>query len=229
MLELSVIIGKEPLAMSKTNLYSRIRATVDEISRLKKLVSMLLNIDISNRSDDFQLVSTHAALQAERIACQMRNLVFTTGLVSKTKYMEQVTEPHDIHIIYKNESIEIQLPGLLPKRNVHSNTAFLNDPLHYALHKYMQDMHLPFYKHCVVCFVQIYDSSLGVERVRDYDNIEFKQILDTVATFVLHDDSGLLCDTHYTTKLEDRDCTKVYIMEKDKFPDWLKTFLIDNK
>ncbi len=55
----------------------------------------------------------------------------------------------------------------------------------------------------------------------DYDNLQQKQILDTIAMYVMADDSGLLCDAYNTTELGDRDGTRIYIMEKGRFPSWV--------
>ena len=55
----------------------------------------------------------------------------------------------------------------------------------------------------------------------DYDNIELKQALDTISIFTMVDDSGSYCDAYHTTELSDKDCTRITIMDKDKFPEWL--------
>ena len=60
-------------------------------------------------------------------------------------------------------------------------------------------------------------------RVRDYDNLELKQIQDVIAAYVLTDDSGLLCDTYHTTELGEADQIRISIMEKGHFPGWLKS------
>ena len=78
------------------------------------------------------------------------------------------------------------------------------------------------YRDCVICFSQIYDRELPQRRIRDYDNLEFKQILDTLCTYVLTDDSGFFCDSYYTTQLGLKDCTLVSVMEKADFPKWLQ-------
>ena len=70
--------------------------------------------------------------------------------------------------------------------------------------------------------IQVYDRQLPLRRIRDYDNMEFKQILDTISPFVLKDDSGLFCDSFHTTELGDTDYTSVNIMEKSIFPVWLQ-------
>ena len=85
-----------------------------------------------------------------------------------------------------------------------------------------KDWNKPLYN-CVVCFSQIYDQNLSLHRIRDYDNLEFKQILDTIAAYVLVDDTGLLCDSYHTTELGTHDHTIVSIMDCEAFPGWIKS------
>lgn len=66
-----------------------------------------------------------------------------------------------------------------------------------------------------------YDRALPDRRIRDYDNLSEKQLLDLLSSFVMADDTGLLCDAYNTAELGDQDCTKIYIMEKQRFPQWL--------
>lgn len=72
-----------------------------------------------------------------------------------------------------------------------------------------------------MCFSHVFDRTLSTRRVRDYDNLECKQILDTVSGFLMTDDSGLFCDAYHTTEFGERDCTVLTIMEKKAFPGWL--------
>ena len=53
----------------------------------------------------------------------------------------------------------------------------------------------------MVCFTQVYDQCLPTRRIRDYDNLEEKQLLDVLSTFVMADDTGLLCDAYNTAAL----------------------------
>ena len=59
-------------------------------------------------------------------------------------------------------------------------------------------------------------------RIRDYDNLELKQLLDVIASFLMEDDSGLLCDAYNTTELGNSDCTRISVMDKERFSDWIK-------
>ena len=80
---------------------------------------------------------------------------------------------------------------------------------------------MPSFSDCVVCFTQVYDQCLPTRRIRDYDNLEEKQLLDVLSTFVMADDTGLLCDAYNTAALGEKDCTRISVMEKKRFPAWL--------
>ena len=112
-------------------------------------------------------------------------------------------------------------PGLLPKRKTRQSSEFLLDPFNAALGRYVQEHPVPRFRHCAVCFCSVYDRALPKRRIRDYDNLELKQLLDVAAAYLLVDDSGLLCDTYNTTELGDTDCTRIVIMESTRFPAWM--------
>lgn len=93
--------------------------------------------------------------------------------------------------------------------------------MYFALEQYSREHTLPHFRECVVCFTQVYDQSLPSRRVRDYDNLEEKQLLDVLSTFVMTDDCGLLCDAYNTAVLGEKDCTLISVMAKERFPVWL--------
>ena len=117
--------------------------------------------------------------------------------------------------------LDVTLPGLLPKRKQRQNAEFLLDPFYFALEQYAKENTMPHFHDCVVCFTQVYDQCLPDRRVRDYDNLEEKQLLDVLYTFVMADDNGLLCDAYNTAALGEKDCTRICVMEKKRFPSWL--------
>ncbi len=209
--------------MNTTIIFQRLQGVEDEINKLNNILFALKTTDIQKYGANYEELSTDAALRAERIACQLRNLVYITDFTGKSTYMKLAADAQGIHISLEDEILSIRLPGLLPKRKVRTNTAFLHEPLNYALQEYLKSHSLTLYKDCVVCFSQIYDRALSLRRIRDYDNLEFKQILDTIAAYVLLDDAGLFCDSFHTTELGEHDHTVVYIMEKSVFPEWIKS------
>lgn len=203
-------------------IYQRLQGIEDELVKLNNTIYALKSTDIRQYRTNYEELSVNAALRAERIACRMRNLVYVANVQSVASYMKQAALTHGIRINQDNNILSIRLPGLLPKRKLRVNTAFLSEPLSFALQEYLKEHPLALYRDCVVCFSQIYDKTLTLERVRDYDNLEFKQILDTIAAYILADDTGLFCDLYHTTELGGCDCTDVYIMEKSAFPYWVK-------
>ncbi|CUX16077.1 DUF6100 family protein [Clostridium sp. C105KSO13] len=205
------------------NIFQRLQGLEDEIQKLNNTVFALKATDIKAYGENYEELSVHAALRAERIACQLRNLVFLTERPGKSAYMRQAAKAHNLKIEDTEGILSITLPGLLPKRRLHTNTAFLCEPLNFALQDHLKNHSLPLYQSCVICFSQVYDETFPMRRIRDYDNLEFKQVLDVISSYVLSDDTGLLCDTYHTTEIGEHDLTVVYIMDKAVFPDWVKS------
>ena len=93
--------------------------------------------------------------------------------------------------------------------------------MYFTLSRYSDGNPLKRYSHCVVCFSHIYSDD-SKRYIRDYDNLELKQILDVIAAFLMEDDSGLLIDAYNTTETGKTDCTEISVMEKRRFSDWIK-------
>ena len=142
--------------------------------------------------------------------------------MKKAEYLVAAGEAHGIEINYEYGILEITIPRLLPKRKKWDSTEFLLDPLYFTLSDYKRTHHLPLFKRCTICFTHVYDETLCKSRVRDYDNLELKQVLDTISAFVLSDDTGRLCDMYHTTEFGATSCTRITIMEKERVPKWLE-------
>ena len=199
----------------------RIGSILNEISRLSNALYAMDTTDIQRYPDNYEVLSIDAALRAEKIACQLRHLIYSSTTIRKGEYLASASTVQGIEIIYQDDVLEVTLPGLLPKRRKAQNSEFLLDPFYFSLEEYGKEHPLPHFRECVVCFEQVYDQALPTRRVRDYDNLEEKQLLDVLAAFVMADDSGLLCDAYNTAALGERDCTRIYVMEKQRFPRWL--------
>ena len=125
------------------------------------------------------------------------------------------------NVVPGENMLEITLPCLLPKRKQRQSTEFLIDPLYFTLSQYSDNNELPKFRQCVVCFSHIYSEKFHNRRVRDYDNLELKQLLDVLSTFIMVDDTGLLVDAYNTTEIGEADCTRISVMAKEDFPKWL--------
>lgn len=208
--------------MDRHTLSSRLTRIEEEIPKLMNTINAMKVADIGAYGKNYEELSLDAAFRAERLACSLRNLIHAANLVPKPVLMEKAAQAQGISIRQTAGMVEITLPGLMPKRTKRTNTTFLTDPLHAALEAYTKEHELPRFMDCVVCFSHVFDETLSSRRIRDYDNLECKQVLDTAAAFLMTDDSGLFCDAYHTTEFGKRDCTVLTIMEKNCFPAWLK-------
>jgi len=198
----------------------RITGITNDIEKLLRTLRAMENTDLTEYPENYELLSTDAALRAELITCRLRNLIYSTTGVKKSEYLASAGVVQGIEIKCEDGVLEIVLPCLLPKKKQRKSTEFLIDPLYFTLSSYVNNHNIPHFKECVVCFSHVYDKKLSSRRIRDYDNLELKQILDVVCAFVMEDDTGLLCDAYNTTELGDSDCTRITIMGKERFAEW---------
>lgn len=208
--------------MDKIILKNRIFGIQNEIEKLSATIRAMETADIEQYPENYEMLSTEAALRSEMITCRMRHLIYNSTNIKKQEYLTSAGVIQGIRIECNDEILEITLPCLLPKRKQRQSTEFLIDPIYFTLSNYADSHKLPKFNHCVVCFSHIYNESLSLRRVRDYDNLELKQILDVISTFVMDDDTGLLCDAYNTTEIGEINCTRITVMDTNRFSEWLK-------
>ena len=146
--------------MDRKLISRRIGSILDDISRLSNALYAMDTTDIQRYPDNYEILSTDAALRAERIACRLRHLIYSSTSIQKGEYLQSASVAQGISIAYENGVLEVTLPGLLPKRRQRQSSEFLLDPLYFALEQYAKEQPLPHYRNCVVCFAQVYDHTL---------------------------------------------------------------------
>ena len=209
--------------MKKQHLSERIRAISNDITRLSEVLSAMDKAGTQKRLENYELLAVDAALRSEQISCRLRHLIYGSTSQRKQEYLTSTSIIHGIHIESRDRLVEVTLPCLLPHRKATGSGEFLLDPIYTALDNYEATHGFPKFEQCVVCFCHVYSHAMAPQRVRDYDNVELKQFLDLIATFVMTDDSGLLCDAYNTTELGATDYTRISVMEQEQFYDWLET------
>ena len=207
--------------MNRALLSKRISSLLTEVSRLSNALCAMNTMDLQRYPENYELLSTDAALRAEQIACRMRHLVYGFTTVQKHEYLTSAANVLGITITAQPGLVEITLPGLLPKKKQRS-AEYLADPLDQALGQFTKEHPCSRFDSCVICFCHIYAESGGRSRIRDYDNLEMKQLLDIACAYLMEDDTGLLCDVYNTTELGEEDATKLFVMDRDLFSGWLE-------
>ena len=204
--------------MDRTSISRRISSIKGDISKLSNTLCAIEQTDIENYPDNYTMLTTDAALRSELIACRMRHLLYGSTVTKKETYLASAGVVQGIRIKVQDGVLEITLPCLLPKRKQRQSTEF---PMYFTLSQYADSHKLPKFKHCVVCFSHVYSEEFFTRRVRDYDNLELKQLLDVLSTFIMEDDTGLLVDAYNTTEIGEADCTRISVMEKERFARWI--------
>lgn len=168
-----------------------------------------------------------ASEYAERLTERLRRLVLgnTYDSLKKEEYCFKLVQIHEIHIAYENHILKAELPFLLPHRK-NKYTDYIYKPFFLALQDWCMERQkggkeIPVYKQAIVCFVHEYNQMLPKSRIRDHDNIEEKQVVDALGTYFLLSDNGLYLDTYHTTARGERDCTFLFLMDRDRFPGWI--------
>jgi len=195
----------------------------DEVRRLEQDITALQCVDVVDYPDNYSHLSHGAAIRGEQLIQKLRRLVYETTNIPKVEYLTQAAGALDIKISEDDGIVEIVLPCLIPKRKNKSND-FIADPLFGALSQFIFDRHEPFkkFEHCVICITHVYDKALmSRRRIRDHDNMEIKGIIDVINLFLLTDDMGSLCDIYSASEIADDDYTRITIVEKDIFPEWI--------
>lgn len=208
--------------MERTVISRKIGQLTSDIEKLKNTLAAIESTDVQKYPENYEMLTTDAALRSELIACRMRHLIYQNTNTKKATYLASAGVVQGIRINDNKGILEITLPCLLPKRKKRQSTEFLIDPLYFTLSQYSDSHPLKRFNHCVVCFSHIYSADFPKQNVRDYDNLELKQLLDVIATFIMEDDTGLLVDAYNTTEIGESDCTRISVMEKDMFTKWLK-------
>ena len=162
--------------MNRALLSKRISSLLAEVSRLSNALCAMNTMDLQRYPENYELLSTDAALRAEQIACRMRHLVYGFTTVQKHEYLTSAANVLGITITAQPGLVEITLPGLLPKKKQRS-AEYLTDPLEQALGQFVKDHPLSHFESCIICFCHIYAVSGGRGRIRDYDNLEMKRCL----------------------------------------------------
>ena len=207
--------------MNEQQFHSRMHGIQDDLQRLQGAAFALEASNYRQYPENFLELSLDTAVRAERIACKFRHLIGDYGTIRKELLMERIAGAHGIKVAREGETLAVTIPRLLPKSRKPRSNEFINQPLYYALAQYCEINQVEKYRACAVCFVHVYDETLSLGRIRDYDNIDERGILNIVSAFFMVDDSGALCDAYHTTELGPADCTRIHIMPQDMLPGFI--------
>ncbi len=201
-----------------------IQKDVDSLSLHLRAIDAL---DIGRFPNNYARMLTQAALLGEKLTCRLRSLIYASLTVPSQIYLEQAARVFEVGVFYDGTVFSLTIPCLLPKKSGRHTAVYLFQPVNAALSRYAMNHEMPKFQHCCICIIHEYRLPPSGIRVFDYDNLEQKQLLDTLAAHILTDDCATLCDVFHTAKVAQRDATSVFVMPKPTFPGWAAELLSD--
>ena len=114
--------------MNRAIISQRITSILAEIERLNNALYAMNTTDIQRYPDNYEVLSTDAALRAERITCRLRHLIYATTSIKKEEYLRSAETMQGIEISENDGILEIKLPCLLPKRRQAQSSCWIRLP-----------------------------------------------------------------------------------------------------
>lgn len=90
--------------MDRATLSQRIESILNEITRLSNTLYAMDNTNIQRHSDNYEMLSTEAALRGEVIACRLRHLIYETTTIRKAEYLTSAGVMQGISVICRCSS-----------------------------------------------------------------------------------------------------------------------------
>lgn len=80
--------------MERKIISHRIGSILDDISRLSNALYAMDTTDIQRYPDNYEVLSTDAALRAEKIACRLRHLIYSSTTIRKGDWLFLRSAPY---------------------------------------------------------------------------------------------------------------------------------------
>ena len=211
--------------MASNKSFLDVLGTIDgKIQRMSAEVKTIRQLAAEGHMEDAYAVSLRLAKIAERSTLLTRLLPVYSG--KPTAYLDvdaivRGTVPVYVSITNYNW-FYVNLPALLPKKEFNSRS-YVRGYLFPALNQFFADKDPLVYEDAVIIFRHVNSRDRPERRRRDHDNIEVNCVADTIALFVLMDDSPSVCSHYYCSEAGDSDYTEVFVIPRTDFPLWLAT------
>lgn len=191
---------------------------IDNLTKQLEVVRIFYSMGKMKQVYDSSLRLEEAA---EKAVLMARELPAYTGNPQARMEIENVirlTTPIEIGFTIEGWFC-LKIPALLPKKEKGS-VDYLRKPLYLAMQDFFTGKNPVRYNDCVIIYRHVYDASRPERKYRDHDNIEINFVTDTVALYVMPDDSPQFCTHYYCSAEGDSDRTEIYVVPKNQFCNW---------
>ena len=159
---------------------------------------------------------------AERLALTARQMPAYTGHPQAQKTIAtHLSDNLPIRMGFTPEGwFAVVIPALLPKK-LKGSADFIREAMYQALGLFFRGKEPVRYTDCVMIFRHVYRRDRPERQYRDHDNIEVNAVSDTVALYVLFDDSPLRCSHFYCSAPGSENRTEIFIVPQTEFEKWI--------
>lgn len=197
--------------MSNPLLCQRLNRLKDDVMRFKNAVCAYETTDAAKYPENFESLGLEVTMKAEAIACSTRNIVSIFPAGGRKRILQAVADTQGIKVSKWKDGYEIIMPGLMTKRDSRNNVEFILEPLSYALDQFTHEHPAERLEQALIWFIYEYGEDTPARHIRDFDNLEAKEVLDVINAFFLIDDGGDFCQLHYSTSRGESDRTRIII------------------
>ena len=181
-------------------------------NRINQLEKSLQKTEESSEQTDRKECLKEVFTNGELLSRAVRKLICESSLFEYSEEMEQLCQIHNITVTQKDEGVLITLPVIPLTKRTHSNGDFTNEPLKYAMAKFVSEIHPSRFTEATILYRHIYPDANITQSYHDYDNCEIKHIQDTITLYLLIDDSIRYVDVIHTAEARDNWSTEIEIM-----------------
>lgn len=199
--------------MSNLFRYQRINRLKDDVLRFQNAICAYETTDAARYPENFEKLGLDMAMRAEAIACSTRNIASVFMTNGRKQLIRQVADAQGIQVRQNKLGYEISMPYLMTKRSSRQSVMFLLEPLSCALEAFTKEHPIERMDRAVIWYIYEYEEGTPTRHIRDYDNLEAKEVLDVINTFFLVDDGGGFCELHYSTRRGKKNSTRIIISQ----------------
>lgn len=210
------------LIQNQSEKISNILKQADEISNLLKKIKNTLDTKNMYFKDD---LIEKTLFKMEKNVLDFRNIVpiflkRDNIIANKNRILQDdFTQNYQIEISKNEYGYYIKLPITLPKFG-EKKKSILIEPLNFALKEFSQNNKIEEFDKAVFMIINCVSSKTPSYLIRDNDNYEYKDIINTLSFWFLPDDSFDCCSLYSETQMCKTNHTKIFIIPTEKFADF---------
>ena len=175
----------------------------------------------AGKEDEASEVLQEIAALSSRIAVRQREMVMCCDNPAAQADVERIiAEIHPVEIGFTEEGWFALRMEPLAKTKDTGSKEYIRGIIYPAMRRFFADKANVRYPQCTMIFRHVYDRNIPGAQYRDYDNVEVKMVADTVAMYVMVDDSPLHCRMFHCCAPGKESCTEVYVVPQKDFAKW---------